>query len=197
MDDVTYPIIQAITNARKTRLRSNDYNDVLDLDSRVRDYPIPAILSNWFYHAGAAPFRRRPKYTKSQSSEGYSKGETAGLDETPDCPPHVSTLIRCLVFQQMAIGLLQLHLPYAHCHVRDHRTVTQRRFLPSAIAAFSAGVSLIESTRKLYEAVPALATRVSGFWYNAFCSAVSCVHLRIHVACLFFHCFSRGSSSLL
>lgn len=65
--------------------------------------------------------------------------------------------IRCQVFQHSAIGLLQLHVPYAHCHMRDHRQVTQRRFLPSAIAAFSAGVSLVESTRKLFEAEPELA----------------------------------------
>jgi hypothetical protein len=69
----------------------------------------------------------------------------------------VVSRIRCQVFQHSAIGLLQLHVPYAHCHMRDHRQVTQRRFLPSAIAAFSAGVSLVESTRKLFEAEPELA----------------------------------------
>ena len=182
LEECIIPALALVENAPKLRVKEKDYNDVLDLDGRIRDFKLPSVLAE---PIGAPPptdsseflpvsshtnlnFILNPGTSLSSFNLCYGEGKT---------PRNVLRMIRVKAQQEKLVTLLYLHRTFFYAHIRDHRPLVQRMFLPSCLATFSAASELIRSVREIYSAEPELTARVSLFWYNGFLATVClCFH---------------------
>lgn len=161
--------MDAVAKAPKLKLQAHDYFNILALDSRIRDFDIPELIRQPVKEI-FDPFNIPSPAPSRCNSESESGTNTHGGNDRTR--PNILTMIRTRVHQETLVTILHLHRAFYYAHIRDHRPLVQRRFLPSAIASFSAACAVIVSSRDLYATEPELAERLSFNWYNAFCAAV-------------------------
>ena len=178
LEECIVPTLSIVEKAPKLRLNESDYYEVLGIDKKIRDFEIPGVLAEpitsppppdnpdflpFNSHANLN-FILNPSTTLCSFSLSYGDGKA---------PRNVLRMIRVKAQQEKLIALLYLHRTFFYAHIRDHRPLVQRMFLPSCLAVFSVACELIRSVKDIYEVEPELAVRVSMLWYNAFLAVVS------------------------
>ncbi|KAL5514162.1 hypothetical protein ACEPAG_2250 [Sanghuangporus baumii] len=178
LEECIVPTLSIVEKAPKLRLKDNDYYEILEVDRKIRDFEIPTVLAE---PISAPPppdssdflplnshtnlnFILNPATTLCSFSLNYSEGKA---------PRNVLRMIRVKAQQEKLITLLYLHRTFFYAHIRDHRPLVQRMFLPSCLAVFSVACELIRSVKDIYDVEPELAARVSMFWYNAFLAVIN------------------------
>ncbi|KAL5476664.1 hypothetical protein ACEPAI_2850 [Sanghuangporus weigelae] len=178
LEQCIVPTLSIVEKAPKLRLKDNDYYEILEVDRKIRDFEIPTVLAE---PISAPPppdssdflplnshtnlnFILNPATTLCSFSLNYGEGKA---------PRNVLRMIRVKAQQEKLITLLYLHRTFFYAHIRDHRPLVQRMFLPSCLAVFSVACELIRSIKDIYEVEPELAARVSMLWYNAFLAVIN------------------------
>ena len=132
-------------------LRSKDtrYEDVLRLDSTIRDFPFP------------------PEFLQEFSATGESE------EDNSSPKPFRVEILRFLAITCMHTTLLRLHRYYIQTCLKQPTSVLQDPYLPSVFATLRSACILIRKTDAMEKAYPRLMSKVTVSWYHAFCAAVS------------------------
>ena len=139
------------------RLRSKNarYEDILQIDSKIRDFPFPADFTRDFNAASEAAANEPPKPLRVEA-------------------------MRFLSIQCVNNTLLFLHRPYFQICLRQKANVLADPHLPSVFATMRSACILIRNFDAMERAYPSLMAKITYCWYQVFCAAVRFQSLSSH-----------------
>lgn len=155
------------------RSKSIRYEDALQIDSKIRDFP----------------------FNDDFTLDFTASNETEIITDNPSKPLRVEVL-RFLSIQCVHNTLLFLHRPYFQICLGKQANVLADPHLPSVFATMRSACILIREFEAMEKAYPSLMSKITYSWYQIFCAAVGyLMHLVVH----FWMLISRHSrlSSLL
>ncbi|KAG5644900.1 hypothetical protein DXG03_007452 [Asterophora parasitica] len=137
------PVLEAVVVADPL-----PYEDIVELDRRVREFAIPEIL---------------------RSSENSGEIAVNGLE------PRFLVMQRALVATSRDVALLQLHRRFftATMSRPDAFDLHDHAYAPSVLATWLGAASLISSVEVLFDKEPQLSARFLYFWFNAYNAAAT------------------------
>lgn len=135
------------------------YSVIVDLDRRVRDFPVPSYL-RWDCSGQAADERHTQRWQVISAKES-SKFVSIQLIWYPH-------------FLLLPLALLNLHRAYFAQALQDQpNDLTNHRYVPSVMATFRSAWRLSKSLRFAWSRVPHIVSRLGIAWSQALSAAVS------------------------
>lgn len=151
---------------------SLDYAQVIELDTRIREFTVPPPLRSGATHS------RQLMMQKASLSTALEAGK---------CTPVHRQRFTYLYLSDFITVLLQLHRTFFTRALSGPERAFNRRhpFAPSVVAVFLSASRMIATVEALFRREPNLTSRILAFWSNAFSAAVSNQrHLNLLLVCL-------------
>ena len=178
LEECLVPVMKIVARIPSFGLKEQNYYEILELDKHIRDFKLPPVLAEPI-NAPQPPDASESMSAASPANLDYILNPTSSptsfnlFYSCGKAPRNILRLIRAKAQQEKLFALLYLHRAFFYAHIRDHRPVVQRLYLPSTLTCFSAACEIIRIVRDVYSSEPLLAARVSHIWYDAFHATVS------------------------